>query len=522
MMKTQHTSVADAHGAATYKAQDDATNAQDDTTDVAPGETGASAPAGDTTKLWAKGYTLHPAIERYAAARNAALDAELARHDLWGSLAHARMLRRVGLLSADEWATLDAALRALTVAAERGALRPALAEEDIHTTIEQALIARIGDIGKQLHTGRSRNDQALVDLRLYTKEALLGVVAEALATAEALLALAQRHEWTPMPGYTHMQRAMLSSVGLWAASYAEALLDDCVALDAAYILNDQSPLGSAAAYGAPLPLDRAYVARLLGFARPHHNTLTAANARGKFEVATIQALTLVMLDLSKFAQDVLLFTTSEFAFFRAPVELCDGSSIMPQKRNVSALELVRARAHTVAALQTQALTTLIGLPSGYNMDYQETKAPLIESLHITRESLGVVRLFAAGLEPQPERMAAACDAELFATDRAYELVAQGVPFRDAYRQVAADPGAQDPGDLVARLRARAHEGAPGALDLPGVATRLAAERAAWDQRRVHFTDAIFALIGGEQSSMAEDVQTADAHGFTENGADGMI
>ncbi len=483
---------------------------------------GDVSPGGDTTKLWAKGYSLHPTIERYEAARNAALDAELARHDVWGSLAHARMLHRVGLLDADEWRTLDAALCALAVEAEQGKLRPALAEEDIHTTVEQALVARIGAIGKKLHTGRSRNDQALVDLRLYTKEALLSVTAEALATAEALLALARAHEWTPMPGYTHMQRAMLSSVGLWATSYVEALLDDCVALEAAYTLNDQSPLGSAAAYGAPLPLDRAYVAEQLGFARVHHNTLTAANARGKFEVATIQALTLIMLDLSKFAQDVLLFTTSEFAFFRAPAELCDGSSIMPQKRNVSALELVRARAQTVAALQSQALSTLIGLPSGYNMDYQETKAPLIESLHITRESLSVVRLFAAGLEPQPERLAAACDAELFATDRAYELVAEGVPFRDAYRQVAADPGAQEPGDLVARLRARAHLGATGALDLPGLADRLAAEASAWRRRRAHFAHAIAALTGGDHAAPDGGATSTDADGFGAQSGGGLI
>ncbi len=511
-MTTPYTSVASAHDAATDCVAN-ATNAQVGAQAVAD-----ELPTGDTTKLWAKGYTLHPTIERYEAARNAALDAELARHDVWGSLAHARMLHRVGLLTDGEWRALDGALRALAVEAERGELRPALAEEDIHTTIEQTLVARIGDAGKKLHTGRSRNDQALVDLRLYAKESLLAVVAEALATAEALLALAQRHEWTPMPGYTHMQRAMLSSVGLWAASYAEALLDDLVALDAAYTLNDQSPLGSAAAYGVPLPLDRAYVADLLGFARAHHNTLTAANARGKFEMVTIQALTLVMLDLSKFAQDVLLFTTSEFAFFRAPQELCDGSSIMPQKRNVSALELVRARAHTVAALQSQALTTLIGLPSGYNMDYQETKAPLIESLSITLDSLRVARLFAEGLEPQPERLAAACDAELFATDRAYELVAQGVPFRDAYRQVASDPGAQDPGDLIARLRARAHQGATGALDLPGVSARIAEQRDAWERRRAHFAHAVGALTGA-----ADETNTSSTgQRFAHNGDDGLI
>ena len=448
------------------------------------------------TTLWAKGYTHEPTIARFEAARNATLDAELARHDVLGSLAHARMLRRIGLLTAFDWEALDSALRTLLVEAAAGALQPSADEEDIHTLVERLLVERIGDAGKKLHTGRSRNDQALVDLRLYAKSAILRLAETALATAETLTAMARAYEWVPMPGYTHMQRAMLSSVGLWAAGYAEALLDDLISLQAAYTLNDQNPLGSAAAYGVPLPLDRGYVAELLGFSRLHHNTLTAANARGKIEAATIQALSLMMLDLGKWAQDVLLFTTSEYGFFSAPVELCDGSSIMPQKRNLSALELVRARAHTVVALQAQALHTLAGLPSGYNMDYQETKQPLMDAIHLTEGSLEVVKLFAAGLRPNRARLQEACAAELFATDRAYELASKGVPFRDAYREVAADPTAQEPGDLVMRLRARAHAGATGALDLDGLSQRIAAERVAWTQRGQVMTQALDALGAG--------------------------
>ncbi|HLY31807.1 MAG TPA: argininosuccinate lyase [Ktedonobacterales bacterium] len=450
------------------------------------------------TKLWAKGYELEPLIEQYEAARNAALDGALARHDLWGSLAHARMLRHVGLLSDADWQTLDAGLRTLFAEASKGALRPTTAQEDIHTLIENELVARVGEVGKHVHLGRSRNDQAQVDLRLYAKEGLLAVAAATYETAAALLALARAHEWTPMPGYTHMQRAMLSSVGLWASAYAASLLDDVVALDAAYALNDRSPLGSAAAYGAPLPLNRAYVAELLGFAQPHDNVLTAANARGKGEALVIQATALIMLDLSKFAQDVLLFTTSEYGFFHAPEELCDGSSIMPQKRNLSALELVRARAQTVIALQGQALATLAGLPSGYNMDYQETKAPLFEALAICQESLGVVKLFAERLEPQTERLIAACTGDLFATDRAYELARSGQPFREAYRQVASDPTAQSPGDLIARLRARTAEGAPGNLQLDALDQRLNAERLRWQSRHSHFTHALDALVDSSE------------------------
>ncbi len=474
------------------------------------------------TTLWAKGYTHEATIASFEAARNAALDAELARHDILGSLAHARMLRHAGLLSADDWAALDPALRGLLAEARAGALAPAAEEEDIHTLVERLLVERAGDAGKKLHTGRSRNDQALVDLRLYAKEALLGVVARALTLAETLTDFARTHEWLPMPGYTHMQRAMLSSVGLWSASFAEALLDDLVVAEAAWKLNDQNPLGSAAAYGAPLPLDRAYVAKLLGFGAVHHNTLTAANARGKIEAATIQALALIMLDLGKWAQDALLFTTSEYGFFTAPQELCDGSSIMPQKRNLSALELVRARAHTVIALQAQALHTLAGLPSGYNMDYQETKQPLIEALSLTAASLEVVTLFAAGLRPRRDKLEAACAAELFATDRAYELVAQGVPFRDAYREVAANPSAQEPGDLVARLRKRAHEGAPGALDLDGVARRIASAREAWRRREQPFATALDALASGGLPAPEPDAPASFSPGGAAQATDPAI
>jgi argininosuccinate lyase len=449
-------------------------------------------------KLWSKGYELAPLVERYEAGRNAALDAALLRYDIWGSLAHARMLAAVGLLVAGEWRALHGGLRALLAEAEYGLLRPTTAQEDVHTAVENALVERLGAVGKKLHTGRSRNDQVLLDLRLYAKDALHDMADALLATADTLLALARAHEWTPMPGYTHMRRAMLSSVGLWASSFAEALLDDCLPLAAAYALNDQSPLGSAAAYGVPLPLDRALVARLLGFARPHHNVLAAANARGKVEAAVAQALALVMLDLGKWAQDVLLFATSEFGFFAFPAELTGGSSIMPQKRNLDALELVRARAHTAIALPAQMLHTLAGLPSGYNMDYQETKAPLFEALALCRESLEVVALYAAALRVDEGRLRAACTPELFATDRAYELAREGLPFRDAYRQVADDPAGQAVGDLAARLRARSHEGATGNLGLASVATRLAGERAAWAARRQRFEGAIAALIAGAE------------------------
>lgn len=445
-------------------------------------------------KLWAKGYAMAPLIERYESARNAAYDAELARYDLWGSLAHARMLYQIGLLSGDEWRSMHHALVALLGEAEAGKVHPTAADEDIHTMIESRLVEMAGDVGKKIHTGRSRNDQVLVDMRLYGRDAIIGIALSLIETVEALVTFARENEWVPMPGYTHMQRGMLSSVGLWASAHAEALLDDCVALASAFKQNNQSPLGSGAAYGSPLPLDRPLTASLLGFSSAHHNVLTAANSRGKGEAAIVQALALIMVDLSKFAQDVLLFTTSEYGFFQVPQELCSGSSMMPQKRNLGALEIMRGRAQTVIALQSQMLGTLAGLPSGYNMDYQETKAPLLDAVHICAESLEVVALYASHLSVDEERLRAACTSELFATDRALDLAAHGVPFRDAYRQVALAPMAQENGDLVARLKSRTHEGGTGNLDLAGLTTRIATEHAKWQSKQTKIDDAIADLI----------------------------
>src|SRR5437764_8539950 len=235
--------------------------------------------------------------------------------------------------------------------------------------------------------------------------------------------LAGAHTNSPMPGYTHMQRAMLSSVGLWAASFGEALLDDEQLLSAAYVLNDQSPLGSAAGYGVPIPIDRQYCADLLGFARVQNNVIYVQNSRGKIEAAIVQALAQIMLDLSKLAQDILLFSTAEYGFFQVPQELCTGSSIMPQKRNLGVMELVRARTQTMLALQQQILGIVSGLPSGYNMDYQDTKRPFIEALDVVQESLVVCSLVVSALDTNTELLAAACTFELFAADRAYELTA---------------------------------------------------------------------------------------------------
>ena len=444
-------------------------------------------------KLWQKSVEVNSRVEAYMAT-DLALDQRLVRADVLGSLAHARMLQRIGVLSSDELAALEGELRRILALDEAGEFQLTPRDEDVHTRVENHLVAAVGEAGKKIHTARSRNDQVAVDMRLYLKDGLLVARRAALETAGAFLDLAEAHEFVPMPGYTHMQRAMLSSVGLWAASFVESLLDDDALLAAVYVINDQCPLGSAASYGVPLPIDRQYVSDLLGFARVHHNVLAAQHGRGKVEAMVAQALGQVMLDLSRFAQDTLLFTTAEFGFFTLAEELCTGSSIMPQKRNADILELVRARAGVVQTLAQQIMTVLVGLPSGYNTDVSATKRPVMDALDITQSSLEICGLALRGLSVNEAALRAACSPEVFATDAAYDLVRQGTTFRDAYRQVAADLEALAAVDLASALAERTHLGASGSLGLADLRTRLEAARGEVDVTSARFTTALERLV----------------------------
>ena len=457
------------------------------------------------TKLWQKGYRLNEQVERFEAAQNSILDNRLIRHDVWGSLAHVAMLHKIGILTEIEHQKLKKALGDILELEVSHEFTIQPSDEDVHTSIENYLASVAGAAGKKLHMARSRNDQILVDLRLYGKEQLNSVGESLCTLTSALLEFAQKHVNIPMPGYTHMQRAMLSSVGLWAASFAEALLDDEQLLSASYTLNDQSPLGSAAGYGVPIPIDRQYTADLLGFSRVQNNVIYVQNSRGKVEAAIVQALTQIMLDLSKLAQDILLFSTVEYGFFQVPQELCTGSSIMPQKRNLGVMELVRARTQTMLVLQQQILGIVTGLPSGYNMDYQETKRPFMEALDLVQDSLEICTLVVSNLQANTKHLVAACTFELFAADRAYELaIAANMPFRDAYRIVGAEVTAQldrrnpfpveSHEQLLERLKARSHLGAAGNLGLEQSYSRLEAVQAAWKERATRFEETIQKLI----------------------------
>ncbi|MEI8242220.1 MAG: argininosuccinate lyase [bacterium] len=382
---------------------------------------------------------IHPDVLAFTVGQDPVLDLELAEWDCLGTAAHVATLARLRLarpvIRPVEARRVIRALAELRDEARAGRLVITAADQDVHLAVERLLTERLGEVGRRVHTGRSRNDQVAVDIRLHAREHLSRLVLETADLTAELLQFARRHARLPMVGRTHLQPAMPSSVGLWAAGYAEALLDDLLTVDAAYAYADRCPLGSAAGYGVPLPLDRAFTARALGFAAPHHNVIYASNARGKCEAIILGALGQVMLTLSRFAEDLILYSMPEFGYFVLPPELCTGSSIMPQKYNPDVLELVRAKAAGVLGQGAAVCGMVKGLAGGYNRDLQETKALYLDGLRTTRASLRILRLLASSLTVCPERLHVGFTPGVFATDRALQLVAGGMPFRDAYQHV---------------------------------------------------------------------------------------
>ena len=412
----------------------------------------------------------------FTAGRDVELDQALVEVDCLGTSAHVQMLAGMPIeppiLTEDEARAVQAELRVIVNEARAGNFQITLADQDVHLAVERRLTEKLGEVGKKVHTARSRNDQVAVDLRLYARAELTGVQREVAALARALVAFGRCHSLVPMVGRTHMQPAMPSSVGLWATAHAESLLDDAQWVEQAYTLNNQCPLGSAASYGVPLPIDREQVSRLLGFARPLHNVLYANNARGKNESQILTALSQVMLSLSRLAQDLILFSMPEFGYFDLPAAYCTGSSIMPQKRNPDVLELIRAKASRVAGCAAMVYDIVKNAPSGYNRDLQEAKEPFMEGVQTVRASLRIMALIVDGLSINVAALQAGFTPDVFATDRALELVGQGMAFRDAYHHVKAhlDELEQlDPATVVAR---KTHLGAPAGLDFETYTQRI--------------------------------------------------
>jgi len=425
------------------------------------------------------------------------LDRVLVEPDCIGTAAHVTMLSRMPaprlLSKADVRRVIDE-LVAIIRLARAGKFRIRLSDQDVHLAVERRLTAKLGDLGKKIHTGRSRNDQIALDLRLYAKEELLAMMEETAVLARSLVRFARQHVAVPMVGRTHMQKAMPSSVGLWASAHAESLLDDLVMIMTAYEINDQNPLGSAAGYGVPLPIDRGLVTKLLGFSRTTHNVLYAANARGKNESIVLQAAGQVMITLSRLAQDLILFSMPEFDYFALPPEYGTGSSIMPQKNNPDVLELVRARTARVLGDASAVLQIIQGAASGYNRDVQEVKQPFMEGLASTRSSVRILHPIIAGLRVNRKALEAGFSPEVFATDKVLEMVARGTPFRDAYREVKKSLPDLEAASPYAAIVAKDHEGATSGLNFDLLDRRIGEAVSFARDERKSFHRAVSSLL----------------------------
>ena len=442
-------------------------------------------------KLWQKNkIKLDSVIEAFETKDDLMVDQKLLEFDVLGSIAHAKMLSKIGIISQKELSLIIKGLIEILELSSSGKFSLQSGDEDIHTKIENFLTENYGMAGKKVHTGRSRNDQVLTAIRLYTKAELIFVWKDLLTLVESFLNFAKKYEFTPMPGYTHMQKAMPSSIGMWAGAFVEGLLDDLITLKAVYSLINKSPLGSAAGYGVPLNLDREYTSKLLGFDTFQISSLYSQNSRGKTEAIVLAALNSILLDINKFASDLLLFTTFEFGFFTVSESLSSGSSIMPQKKNIDIAELLRSKIGLTLGYYTQLISISSNLPSGYNRDLQDTKLPFIKALEITQDSLKVTNILVNNLSPNQERLEEALTADIFATHSALELVSKGVPFREAYRKVGANISNIKIGNKKEYLKKSIHIGGTGNLRLDSYEHQLKKEEQVYKHEKKKFTSAI--------------------------------
>lgn len=388
------------------------------------------------SRLWEKGLPLDERVLRYTAGEDHKLDARLVPYDVRGSIAHAEMLAAQDLISHDDCHAICDGLRALETSFEAGEWEITLEDEDVHTALESRLTDNIGEAGGRLHLGRSRNDQVLTALRLYLRDAALDLAGRVEHLRSAIEHVADNQGEIELPGYTHMQHAMPSSVALWCGGFEEAFADAVEGLRTVHRRINKNPLGSAAGYGTPgLPLDRDFTTKRLGFDETQTPVTAAQLSRGKAESALLFEVTLMMQDLSRMASDLLLFYTQEFEYISLAPEVTTGSSIMPQKRNPDVLELLRASSATTQACLDEALMITAKLPSGYHRDLQRLKIPLFRSIDLAIESVDIMAYLLSGMQFLPDNIRLSDG--LYATEEAYRLVTEeNVPFREAYKKVA--------------------------------------------------------------------------------------
>lgn len=386
-------------------------------------------------QLWNKGFEPDTAIENFTVGQDRELDLRLARYDVQGSMAHIKMLCEIGLLTKEELDLLLPALEEIAADIEAGKFVIEDGVEDVHSQVEFLLTSRLGDIGKKIHSGRSRNDQVLVDLKLFFRDELISLSKAVDRLFKKLIELSETHKEKLMPGYTHLQIAMPSSFGLWFGAYAESLTDDMQFVEAAYRIANQNPLGSAAGYGSSFPLDRELTTRLLGFANPHYNVVAAQMSRGKTEKAVAVAIAAVASTLGHLAMDVCQWMCGNFGFISFPDELTTGSSIMPHKKNPDVFEIMRGKCNRLQSVPNELTIMTANLPLGYNRDLQLLKDVMFPATSEMIECLDMATFMLSHIRVKDNILDDSRYNYIFTVEDVNRLVLEGVPFRDAYRRI---------------------------------------------------------------------------------------
>ena len=435
-------------------------------------------------KLWQKeNTTISDKIEKFTVGRDREMDLYLAPFDVLGNLAHAIMLESIGLLTNDDLQLLSNELKSIYQQIENGAFIIEEGVEDVHSQIELQLTRKLGDVGKKIHSGRSRNDQVLVDLKLYTRHQLEKVALATETLFQLLIRRSDQHKNDLLPGYTHLQIAMPSSFGLWFGAYAEALVDDMAMIQTAYRIANKNPLGSGAGYGSSFPLNRTLTTQLLGFESLHYNVVYAQMSRGKTEQTALTAIATLATTISRMAMDVCLYNSQNFGFVTLPEELTTGSSIMPHKKNPDVAELLRAKTNRLKALPTEITLVMSNLPSGYHRDMQLLKEILMPAFDEILNCIDVATFMLEHLEVKPNLLTDEKYDLMFSVERVNELVMQGIPFRDAYKQVGKEIG--DGTYKASRELAHTHEGSIGNLENDKISAMMTAEMKRFGFENVH-------------------------------------
>lgn len=434
-------------------------------------------------KLWQKATGSKKEVEQFTIGRDPEFDIILAPFDVLGSMAHAHMLAKIGLLTNGENEILQKGLKEIYQEIGQGKFSIAAGVEDVHSQVEFLLTERYGEVGKKLHSGRSRNDQVLVDLKLYYRAAIREIVDEGQELFELLIELSEKHKNDLMPGYTHTQLAMPSSFGLWFGSFAEGLTEDLGLLKAAFDLSNKNPLGSAAGYGSSFPLDRTLTTELLGFADMHHNVINAQNSRGKTERTLAFAMAGIAGTLNKLATDVCLFMNQHFAFISFPDDLTTGSSIMPHKKNPDVFELIRAKTNQIQGIPTTVGYLLTNMSTGYHRDMQLLKEEIFPGIEKLKSCLSMCTFMLKSIKVRQNILQDSFYKHLFSVEVVNDLVLKGVPFRDAYKQVGLEIEADQFAPDQNRLR-HTHEGSIGNLALAEIQSKMDSVMQSFDFQKI--------------------------------------